>query len=139
MRYIGPTEEVRQSFHQGTNRRAYEMLGAHPVEEAGVLKWHFSVWAPNAESVSVVGDFNSWNICGRDFVQEIIDSARKHGLKIGLYHSLNNWYEQPDAVAALENEKDYDTGNCGNCREMSLAGAGTDWGIAFYYLVKCQK
>ena len=45
----------------------------------------------------------------RDFVQEIINAARKRGLKIGLYHSLNNWSVQPDACAALENKKDYDT------------------------------
>lgn len=43
----------------------------------------------------------------RDFVAEVIASARAHGLKIGLYHSLNNWYDQPDAVVALENKADY--------------------------------
>ena len=61
MRYIGPTEEVRQSFHQGTNRRAYEMLGAHPVEQEGKDYWHFAVWAPNARAVSLIGEFNAWN------------------------------------------------------------------------------
>lgn len=45
--------------------------------------------------------------CGRDLVREIMDSARKHGLKIGLYHSLNNWFDQPDAVAALESPEAY--------------------------------
>jgi len=40
---------------------------------------------------------------GRDLVAEILASARKRGLKVGLYHSLNNWYDQPDSVAALEN------------------------------------
>ena len=53
-------------------------------------------------------DFNSVKMCGRDLVAEMVASCRKYGLKIGIYHSLNNWYEQPDAVAALENEKDYD-------------------------------
>jgi 1,4-alpha-glucan branching enzyme len=41
---------------QGTHYRSYEKLGAHLVE-GGV---HFAVWAPNAESVSVMGDFNDW-------------------------------------------------------------------------------
>jgi 1,4-alpha-glucan branching enzyme len=41
---------------QGTFYRSYEKMGAHRVEE-GV---HFAVWAPNAECVSVVGDFNDW-------------------------------------------------------------------------------
>lgn len=44
----------------------------------------------------------------RDFVDEIIKAARKRNLKIGLYHSLNNWYDQPDAVAALESQAAYE-------------------------------
>ena len=49
MRYVAPTGEVREGFHQGRNRRAYEMLGAHPVEQDGKSYWHFAVWAPNAK------------------------------------------------------------------------------------------
>jgi len=45
---------------------------------------------------------------GRDLVAEIIAAARKHGLKVGLYHSLNNWYDQPDSVAALEDPAAYE-------------------------------
>ena len=52
--------------------------------------------------------FNSWEYCGRDFAAEIVAAAGKYGLKIGLYHSLNNWFDQPDAVAALENKADYE-------------------------------
>ena len=44
-------------FHQGTNYMAYEYMGAHRTEE-GVT---FRVWAPNAEQVFVVGDFNDWS------------------------------------------------------------------------------
>lgn len=40
--------------------RSYEFMGAHPVEEGGQSGWRFRVWAPHAESVSVVGDFNQW-------------------------------------------------------------------------------
>jgi 1,4-alpha-glucan branching enzyme len=46
---------------EGTHERTYEKLGAHLVElndQAGV---HFAVWAPNARSVSVIGDFNGWD------------------------------------------------------------------------------
>ena len=45
---------------QGTHYRAYEKLGAHPLEENGEDGVYFSVWAPNAESVSVIGSFNNW-------------------------------------------------------------------------------
>lgn len=48
-------------FHQGTNCKAYEMLGAHITEEDGQQGVRFAVWAPNAKSVSVVGEFNNWD------------------------------------------------------------------------------
>ena len=47
-------------FHQGTNYKAYEFLGSHPAKRKGVSGAIFRVWAPHALSVSVVGDFNSW-------------------------------------------------------------------------------
>ena len=45
----------------------------------------------------------------RDFVAEIIAAAKKRGLMIGLYHSLNNWFDQPDAVSAWEDRSAYET------------------------------
>ena len=61
MRYVAPNAEVREWFHQGESRRAYEMLGAHPVEHRGELMWHFAVWAPNAKAVSLIGEFCRWD------------------------------------------------------------------------------
>ncbi len=43
-------------FHQGTNYTAYDYMGVHPEGDSFV----FRVWAPNAERVFVVGDFNAW-------------------------------------------------------------------------------
>jgi 1,4-alpha-glucan branching enzyme len=48
-------------FSEGTHRRAYDKLGAHPGELDGRAGVHFAVWAPNAAQVSVIGDYNSWN------------------------------------------------------------------------------
>ena len=48
-------------FHQGTNYHAQEMLGAHYVEQKGRCGVRFAVWAPQAKTVSVVGDFNGWD------------------------------------------------------------------------------
>ncbi len=48
-------------FHQGTNYNAYEYLGAHFTHVGENIAVVFRTWAPNADSVSVVGDFNSWD------------------------------------------------------------------------------
>ncbi len=49
-------------FHQGTNYNTYEFLGARLVKVEGVSGVLFRVWAPNAKEVSVVGEFNSWDV-----------------------------------------------------------------------------
>ncbi len=48
-------------FHQGTNFNAYDFLGAHLCVQGKKNGVIFRVWAPNAKSVSVVGDFNGWD------------------------------------------------------------------------------
>jgi 1,4-alpha-glucan branching enzyme len=48
-------------FKEGKHYRLYEKFGAHSVEKDGVKGVYFSVWAPNAKKVSVIGDFNNWN------------------------------------------------------------------------------
>jgi 1,4-alpha-glucan branching enzyme len=46
---------------EGTHHRAFEKLGAHRIQWGGTTGVHFAVWAPNADRVSVIGDFNSWD------------------------------------------------------------------------------
>ncbi|MCX5519170.1 1,4-alpha-glucan branching protein GlgB [Kaistia defluvii] len=46
---------------EGTHRQLYEKLGAHLLHHEGVDGVHFAVWAPDAQRVSVVGDFNGWD------------------------------------------------------------------------------
>jgi len=48
-------------FKEGNHFRLYEKLGAHPRVVDGASGVQFAVWAPNAESVSVVGEFNGWD------------------------------------------------------------------------------
>ncbi len=48
-------------FHQGTNYRTYDFLGAHHSVKNGKKGYVFRTWAPKAEKVSVVGDFNGWD------------------------------------------------------------------------------
>ena len=48
-------------LNEGTHFRAWEKLGSHRLRIGPVTGVHFAVWAPNAQRVSVVGDFNHWD------------------------------------------------------------------------------
>lgn len=52
------TESDVYYFHEGTHSRLADVLGSHHIAERGGTQ--FAVWAPNARSVSVIGDFNAW-------------------------------------------------------------------------------
>jgi len=54
-------EQDLHLFNEGTHRRAYRQLGAHLTTLQGVEGVSFAVWAPNAESVAVMGDFSGWD------------------------------------------------------------------------------
>ena len=60
---FGPVlgEQDEYFFSEGTHRRIWQVLGAHPMTHEGVAGTHFAVWAPNARRVSVVGAFNTWD------------------------------------------------------------------------------
>ena len=51
----------RYLFGEGTHYEIYKLMGAHPTTQRGKDGVYFAVWAPHAESVSVVGDFNKWD------------------------------------------------------------------------------
>lgn len=55
------TEGDEYLFGSGTHYDIYKKLGAHATEYNGKKGYYFAVWAPNAKSVSVVGDFNNWD------------------------------------------------------------------------------
>ncbi len=68
-------------FHEGSNARAYEFLGAHRTDDGKTV---FRVWAPNAVSVSVAGEFNGWSenadcmyrINGGDIWEAFVDGVK---------------------------------------------------------------
>jgi len=71
--YHYPGDEVtpfdRYLFNRAVHYRIYEKMGANLRTVKGVAGVHFSVWAPNAQRVSVIGDFNRWD-------------GRKHQMKV---------------------------------------------------------
>jgi 1,4-alpha-glucan branching enzyme len=62
--YQFPTNISQQDlflFSEGKLQQGYRMLGSHAAEIDGVTGIRFAVWAPNAERVSVIGEFNQWD------------------------------------------------------------------------------
>ena len=55
------TEQDLYLFNEGRNYRTYEKLGAHLTSQNGEAGTSFSVWAPNAKAVSLIGSFNGWD------------------------------------------------------------------------------
>lgn len=106
MRYNGPTAAVRDQFHQGTNRRAYEMLGAHPVTQDGQEMWHFAVWAPNARAVSLIGEFNQWDR-EKTPMQKVYDGTWEVRLPAETFDVKSDpkRYDYPDAAKKLTTYK----------------------------------
>ncbi len=60
-------------FNEGNDRRAYDKLGAQVRSIDGVAGVSFAVWAPNAQRVSVVGEFNNWD--GRYHAMRLLGSS----------------------------------------------------------------
>lgn len=56
------TEFDQYLFGQGVHYEIYKKMGAHPAEKDGKKGVYFAVWAPNAKRVTLVGDFNKWDV-----------------------------------------------------------------------------
>lgn len=56
---LGPMDDFL--IAEGTHFRLFDKLGAHVIDHEGADGVHFAVWAPNARSCNLVGDFNGWN------------------------------------------------------------------------------
>jgi 1,4-alpha-glucan branching enzyme len=67
---LGPVD--LHLFAEGTHARLYDKLGAHPGARRGQRGTYFAVWAPNAASVDVIGDWNAWQpgVCSLRPVRE---------------------------------------------------------------------
>ncbi len=110
-------------FHQGTNYYAYEYLGVHKTDEGFV----FRVWAPNADAIMLVGDFNGWSDSlplerindGGIWAVEVKDGSVKLGDKYkykiygcGQMHYKADPYARraelpPETASVVECESDY--------------------------------
>ena len=77
------TSEDLCLFNEGRFLRLYEKLGAHRIVSRDREGVYFAVWAPDAEAVSVIGDFNGWH-AGRTSLQPRGESGIWEGFVAGL-------------------------------------------------------
>src|SRR5215213_717329 len=55
------TDDDLHLFNEGTHYDLWKKLGSHVVRTGEATGTYFAVWAPNAQEVSVIGDFNGWD------------------------------------------------------------------------------
>ena len=125
------TDQDLYLFNEGSNYRMYEKMGAHPITQNGAAGTLFSVWAPNAGSVSVVGSFNDWDRkknylsprgssgIWEGFIPAVTKGAlykyhiesRQHGYRVDKADPLGLMHEKPPRTASVVWDLDYQWGD----------------------------
>ncbi|MDD2852669.1 MAG: 1,4-alpha-glucan branching protein GlgB, partial [Desulfuromonadaceae bacterium] len=80
------TEQDIYLFKEGTHSQLYNEFGCHLAECNGVAGAHFSVWAPNAERISAIGDWNDWDNETHPLSLRSDDSGIWEGFVPGVMH-----------------------------------------------------
>jgi 1,4-alpha-glucan branching enzyme len=112
---LAPTRLNRRDtrlLQAGLHGHLYEKLGAHPMTVRGTAGTYFAVWAPNARSVSVIGDFNRWDAsasrmrsCGSSGVWERFVPGAQTGQNYKFHIALHDHgFDKGDPVAGLNEE-----------------------------------
>lgn len=128
------SEFDRYLFAEGNHHKIYEKLGAHPMKREGVQGTWFAVWAPEACSVSVIGDFNMWD--ARLHKMMMHGSSGIFELFVpGAWEGAAYKYE----ITAKNGDKLYKTDPYGNYAQLRPDNAsritsleGYEWGDAAY-------
>jgi 1,4-alpha-glucan branching enzyme len=121
------TEQDLYLFNQGRDYRAYEKLGAHLTSVGDQSGASFSVWAPNARDVSVIGSFNGWNPLSHPlrvressgiwegFIPGVTKGtvykfhivSRNNGFVVDKADPFGFWHEKPPRTASVVWDLDY--------------------------------
>src|SRR5450759_2351515 len=118
-------------FNEGSHLRLYDRLGSHPMTVDGVEGTYFAVWAPNAERVFVMGDFNGWDKSaapllargqsgiwegfvpglGRGVLYKYHVVSRHNGYQVDKADPFARFDEVPPKTASVVWELDYEWGD----------------------------
>jgi len=96
------TETPIYLFGEGTNFEAYKFFKIAYVVSEGKKVWRFRVWAPEAKSVSVVGDFNGWNRKKNPMTHIGGGVFEGHAVSLKKYDNYKYSIEQPNGVIKLK-------------------------------------
>ncbi len=125
------SEQDLYLFNEGTNYRLYETMGAHLVSRNGVEGAVFSVWAPNARQISVIGNFNNWSFGANvlsprgssgiweGFIPGVTKGtlykfhieSRRHGYRVDKADPIGFWHEKPPRTASVVWDLNYEWGD----------------------------
>ncbi len=114
-------------FNEGNHFRLYDKLGAHIIEHEGTMGTYFAVWAPDAEQVFVMGDFNRWGKnshplaprgqsgiwdgfipgVGQGALYKYYISSRINNYQVDKADAFGFYYEGPPRTASIVWDLDY--------------------------------
>ena len=100
-------------FGQGTHYDIYKKLGAHPSNENGVDGIFFGVWAPNAETVHVIGTFNGW-----DETSHPLDRLGPGGIFAKFYPGIKEGELYKFLITTSDGQKHYKADPYANTAEL---------------------
>ena len=125
------SEDDLYLFNEGSHFRLYNHLGAHPLTVGGIPGTFFAVWAPSAERVAVMGDFNGWDRnshllqprgnsgiwegflpnVGRGATYKYFITSRFHGYQVEKADPYGWFHEVPPRTASVIWDLDYRWGD----------------------------
>jgi 1,4-alpha-glucan branching enzyme len=125
------TDQDLYLFNEGSHYRIYDKMGAHPATHNGRAGTIFSVWAPNARSVAVVGGFNGWDPkthlleprgssgtwegfipgANRGDLYKFHIESKQHGYRVDKADPMGLLHEMPPRTASVIWDLDYQWGD----------------------------
>ncbi|WP_394857235.1 1,4-alpha-glucan branching protein GlgB [Clostridium paraputrificum] len=87
-------------FHKGMNYKSYKLLGAHACESNGIKGIQFTTWAPNAQEMWIVGDFNNFYV-DNNYKMKLIS---KGGLWSRFLPKLGEGIKYKYAIKTMDNK-----------------------------------